>query len=47
VWRSGDGGEKMVDEVLSVGSAWVWREEKRRGGNALEDGETSMVLTQV
>jgi hypothetical protein len=46
-WRLGDGGEKMVEEVLSAGSAWVWREEKRRGRNALEDGETSAVFTQV
>jgi hypothetical protein len=31
VWRPGDGGEEMVEEVLGVGGAWARREEKESG----------------
>jgi hypothetical protein len=29
--RLGDGGEEMVEEALSVGDTWAWREEKESG----------------
>jgi hypothetical protein len=35
----------MVEEVLGAGGAWAWREEKRSGGGAVEDGEAGVVLT--
>jgi hypothetical protein len=31
VWRPGDGGEDMVEEVLGAGGTWAWREEKESG----------------
>jgi hypothetical protein len=39
-WQLGDDGEETVEEVLSVGTSWAWREEK-------EDGEASEALTRA
>jgi hypothetical protein len=37
VWRSGNGDEETVEEVLSAGGAWAWREEKESGERCSED----------